>query len=303
MGNVADGSFISAVRLGVGCMYRKSPQRAFTLVELLVVIGIIALLVSILLPVLHKARAAAVTKACLSNLHQIGIAIQTYTSDEKGHLIPGQWFHNSAPVPPPEPFLNDGASPGNRTIETWGSVMVHHRIIAAPMFDEETAGIDMSSPFLCSAMLMEQPSTHNMVHQDYAPYPSDSQTNVAFIPLRYWSRLNQKFYDLGYGCNGDTAYGSRNYFQRYRQPPNVNTYVKFPKTEASRAVAIFDGYFMNVTRGAAYRAAGRHGLTTNPEINILFFDGHANTYRRSELPQSGNNLGNSPEMKWRADQP
>jgi len=65
----------------------KRKNTAFTLVELLVVIGIIALLISILLPSLTKAQQAAKNVACLSNLRNIGNAIMMYTAAHKG-LMP-----------------------------------------------------------------------------------------------------------------------------------------------------------------------------------------------------------------------
>jgi prepilin-type N-terminal cleavage/methylation domain-containing protein len=71
-------------------MSRRRPNpRGFTLVELLVVIGIIALLVSMLLPALQKAREAGNRAACLSNLRQIGLMITLYANENKDQISLG----------------------------------------------------------------------------------------------------------------------------------------------------------------------------------------------------------------------
>jgi prepilin-type N-terminal cleavage/methylation domain-containing protein/prepilin-type processing-associated H-X9-DG protein len=77
---------------------RPKPSRlGFTLVELLVVIGIIALLISVLLPTLSKARQAATTVQCMSNLRDIGQALQSYCSLNFGWL-PGSPLTTGAPL-------------------------------------------------------------------------------------------------------------------------------------------------------------------------------------------------------------
>jgi len=69
-------------------------RRAFSLVELLVVIGIIALLISILLPALNKARESSRTLQCAAQLRQIGMAIYAYASSNHGMTPAWSNFHS-----------------------------------------------------------------------------------------------------------------------------------------------------------------------------------------------------------------
>jgi prepilin-type N-terminal cleavage/methylation domain-containing protein len=64
----------------------KRRHSAFTLVELLVVIGIVAVLMAILIPALGSARASARKIACMSNLRQIGVAVHVYANDNHGNI-------------------------------------------------------------------------------------------------------------------------------------------------------------------------------------------------------------------------
>jgi prepilin-type N-terminal cleavage/methylation domain-containing protein/prepilin-type processing-associated H-X9-DG protein len=88
---------------------RRFPRHAFTLVELLVVIGIIAVLISVLLPALGKARESANAIKCAANLRSIGQGFSIYAAENKS-TYPAAYIYNgmavSAGVQTPDAAVN-----------------------------------------------------------------------------------------------------------------------------------------------------------------------------------------------------
>jgi prepilin-type processing-associated H-X9-DG protein/prepilin-type N-terminal cleavage/methylation domain-containing protein len=289
---------------------RRTAATGFTLVELLVVIGIIAILISVLLPTLGRAREAAKTTQCLSNLRQLGLALQMYLSETR-YIVPAAYFHNS--------------DPGQKNHETWATIFMNGNYVKGvptakldnPLIPAlgSSQGPVISGVFFCPNGRTELTSN--------AANPLSPYDGLGASGYRVQSKTSWKVLDVWYGINAATQQSAepgvagykelpcRTIPQTFNGKPDWRLIRATQIRKAAELVFLYDGLWMNASIGntpdGAYRINARHN--NRRFTNLLFFDGHAASYHRDNLPKSRldftlEKLGQRPydAVKWRVDQ-
>src|SRR5256714_8485906 len=176
------------MRLNVICNRRRN--QAFTLVELLVVIGIIAVLVGILLPALNRARRQANQMQCAANMKQIATALLMYINDNKGALPPAVVTDSNAGC------SNVDAHKPYPECWFWPSELMKRKYLTAPnLWENGNTSVmhyDRASVFRCTEGI--SPDDHDIFAgtstATQGAFPADKKNSIPVCGAQITKRID-----------------------------------------------------------------------------------------------------------------
>jgi prepilin-type N-terminal cleavage/methylation domain-containing protein/prepilin-type processing-associated H-X9-DG protein len=258
--------------------------RAFTLVELLVVIGIIALLIGILMPALSRARSSARSVKCLSNLKQVGTALVLYNGANRGYNVPSyNMTHGATSLASTD--IADG----------WACILDRDRYTVAP---ENTD----SSVFVCPDAVADNNSPlGSVLWPTKKPGGADSfaVTNAAqgfekLIRVGYWINAENPIGRSDYPTTNRIYYTSSPGYRPTAGPAAGVTMglQKITKIKlSSRTIVLADGIYAGRqgdvrVADAKVRIGYRHEYGGEPACNVAYADGHAEPLTSDKFPRA-----------------
>ena len=304
-------------------------RRGFTLVELLVVIGIIAILISILLPTLRSVRRQANLVQCSSNMRQVAMALLMYTQDNKGRLPPAGI-----------PAIDAGRYPFGWW---WPNELVRQRYIRTPgisIYSKPGSNkltdkkFNRANPFRCPEGIDEDESITNDPSFPGGEHPTDGLNNgytllndteaaLEGFGIPSWYQLNSRVGPSGSGgLTGGMQWPGGNRAAPFvwfntggtkanpalLDDPRLRRMLSFIKKPAEMIMVVeapnpnwYDQNESSKYPGLYLKRLGaRHGKKTangaNAFTNFAFFDGHVALF-----PSVNFNTGPSTAVNWPPD--